>query len=133
MKDLYNNVQVKPSLTNALRSATATGSAVDRAYNGSMFNSAMVVVHTGTITDGTHTITVEESDDNSAWATATALQGTVPAVVAADDDKVFEIGYLGGKRYIRVKSTVSGSPATGGIYDALVVLGDPRIAPVVRP
>lgn len=133
MKDLFNNVQVRPSLTNALRSATATGSAVDRAYNGSMFNSAMVVVHTGTITDGTHTITVEESDDNSTWATATALQGTAPAVAAADDDKVFEIGYLGGKRYLRAKSTVSGSPSTGGVYDALVLLGDPRTAPVVRP
>lgn len=133
MKDLYDNVQVKPSLTNALRAATATGTAVDRAYNGSNFHSVMVIVHTGTITDGTHTITVEESDDNSAWATATALQGTAPAIVAADDDKIFEIGYLGGKRYVRVKSTVSGSPSTGGIYDALVLLGDPRNAPVVRP
>lgn len=133
MKDLFNNVQVKPSLTNAARTATATGTAIDRTSNGSNFHSAMVVVHTGTITDGTHTITVEESDDNTNWTTATALQGPAPAVAAADDDKIFEIGYLGDKRYIRVKTTVSGSPSTGGIYDGLVVLGDPRNAPVVRP
>lgn len=133
MKDLFNNIQVKPSLPNALRAATATGTAVDRAYNGSMFNSVLFVLHTGTMTDGTHTITIEESDDNTTWVTATALQGTAPAIVAVDDDKVFEVGYLGGKRYVRAKTTVTGSPATGGIYDALVVLGDPRNAPVVRP
>jgi hypothetical protein len=131
VKDLYHNVKAVASLPNAARTATATGTAVDRGG----YLSAMVVVHTGTMTDGTHTLTIEESDDNSTWSTVPAgsLQGTPPALGASDDDKVVEIGYLGGKRYIRVKSTVSGSPATGGIYDALVVLGDPRNAPVVRP
>ncbi|MDN3356076.1 hypothetical protein [Actinomadura sp. DC4] len=131
MKDLFNNVKCVPTITNAARTTTATGTGVDRAG----YMSAMVVVHTGTMTDGTHTLTIEESDDNSTWGTVAAgnLQGTPPALGSSDDDKIVEIGYLGGKRYIRAKSTVSGSPSTGGVYDALVLLGDPRTAPVVRP
>lgn len=133
MKDLYNNLQVRPTLAIALRgAATATGTTVDRSYNGSMFHSVLCVVHTGTMTDGSVAVTVEESDDNSAWATATAIQGTAPTIVAADDDKLYEIGYLGGKRYVRVKAVTTGG-STGGTFGATVILGDPRVAPVVRP
>lgn len=133
MKDLYNNVKVKATLAIAARTnGTATGTAVDRAVSNSMFASAMVVVHTGTMTDGSVAVTVEESDDNSAWATATALQGTAPTIAASDDDTLYEIGYLGGKRYIRVKAVSTGT-TTGGIIGATVILGDPRVGPVVRP
>lgn len=134
MQDLYNNVQALVSLTIAARTATATGTAVDLARNGSAFQSALVIVQTGTITDGTHTITVEHSDDNSSWAAVSGsdLQGTAPAIAAANDDTFYELGYLGGKRYIRVKSTVA-SATSGGTYGALVILGDPKSSPVVRP
>lgn len=134
MHDLYSNVQALVSLTIAARTATATGTAVDLARNGSAFQSALVIVQTGTITDGTHTVSVEHSDDNSSWSAAAAsdLQGTAPAIVAANDDTFYELGYLGGKRYIRVKSTVSGA-SSGGTYGALIVLGDPKSSPVVRP
>lgn len=133
MKDIYNNIQVRPTLAVATRTnATATGTTVDRNYNGSMFNSVMFLVHTGTMTDGSVAVTVEESDDNAAWATATALQGTAPTIASTDDDKVYEIGYLGGKRYVRLKAVTSGA-TTGGVFGATVVLADPRVAPVVRP
>jgi hypothetical protein len=129
----YNNLLVKQSLVPAARTASADGTAVDRAEDSSMFQDALVVVACGTITDGTHTIEVQDSPDNSDW-TAVAdefLQGTEPAIAAANDDATFEIGYLGDQRYLRVIVTAAGT-TTGGVYGAAVILSNPRRAPVVR-
>lgn len=134
MGDLYNNILVKESLPVATRTATANGTAVDRAEDDSLFQSAVVLVHTGTITDGTHTIEVQESDASGSGFTAVAdadLQGTEPVIGATDDNKLYELGYLGSKRYIRVIVTAAGT-TSGGTYGATVILGAPRVAPVVR-
>lgn len=132
---LYNVALAKPTIVPAgARTTTTTGTSVDRMTDEGGFRSAMVVISTGTITDGTHTVEVQDSPDNSAW-TAVAnefLQGTEPAIVAANDDTVFEIGYTGHQRYLRVVITVSGTPATGGVYGALVLLGWPRKMPPAR-
>ncbi|MET8826529.1 hypothetical protein ABZX40_28380 [Streptomyces sp. NPDC004610] len=127
----YENLLTRQSLTPAARTASADGSAVDRAAGGARFQDAVVVVTTGTITDGTHTIVVAESSDGTTFtAVADAdLQGPEPAIVAADDNKVFEIGYRGGARWLRVSVTVAGA-TTGGVYGAAVVLANPRRAAV---
>lgn len=133
MRDSYANVLPASSITPAARTATVTGSSVDRYASGAMYQDALVMIHTGTITDGTHTFTVEESDDNSAWATATSLVGTPPAVTnSGNNNKFFVIRYTGRKRYVRVKSTASGSPSTGGVFAATVLLSDPRVLPVTQ-
>lgn len=138
MRDIYSGVLVKASLKPVLRTATANGTAVDRAdgVNQSMFQDALVVINSGTVTDGTHTITIEDSDDNSSFATVAAgfLEGdTPPALITTNDETVYETRYTGGKRYLRVVTTVSGSPSTGGLYTAEVVLSNPRRAAVVHP
>ncbi|HXF71505.1 MAG TPA: hypothetical protein VNO79_02715 [Actinomycetota bacterium] len=126
MQDLYNEISVAQSLAPAARTASANGAGVD--LQG--FDAAVVVVETGAITDGTHTIQVEESADNSTFtAVADAdLQGTEPAIGAADDNKVYEIGYMGTKRWLRVSVTVSGA-TSGGVYAAHVVRGRARKLP----
>lgn len=124
--DLRNNLSVATSLSPAARTASANGTGVDlQGYEG-----ALVVVQTGAITDGTHAIEVQESDDNITYAPVADadLQGTEPAIGATDDDKVYEIGYLGKKRYIRVAVTVSGA-TSGGVYGATVVRSNARKAP----
>jgi hypothetical protein len=133
MADLFNNLLVKPTLAIAARTASANGTTVDRGEDGSGFGAAMVVVHTGTITDGTHTIEVQDSPDGTTW-TAVAdqyLQGAEPAIGAADDDKVYEIGYVGIQRYVRATVTVAGA-TSGGTYGASVILGHPAKGPVTR-
>lgn len=128
---LLDQMVVKRSLSPASRTATANGVAVDRSVNGGM-QSAVVVVTTGTIVDGSHAITLEESDNGSTgWAAVPAaqLQGSLPTVVAADDDKVFEVGVRSTKRYLRVVSTVTGA-TTGGTYGAAIALNSPRFSPV---
>ncbi|KIX78997.1 hypothetical protein SF23_03310 [Streptomyces sp. MBRL 10] len=138
MRDIYSNVLVKASLKPVLRTATANGASVDRidGANASMYQDALIVVNSGTVTDGTHTITIEDSDDNSTFATVAAgfLEGdTPPALITSNDETVYETRYTGGKRYLRVVTTVTGSPSTGGLYTAEVVLSRPRRAAVVHP
>lgn len=134
MRDAYSNVTVRATLAIATRTASANGTGVDRYLNGAGYQDALIIVHTGTITDGTHAIDVQESDDNTTFTSVAAseLQGTEPSIVAADDDKMFVVGYKGTKRYIRVAVTASGT-TSGGTYGASVLLANPRVAPVVHP
>lgn len=130
----YNNLLVKRSLAPAARTASADGTTVDRAEDDAMFQDALVVIDAGVVADGTHTFEVQESDDDASWSAVAAvdLQGAEPAVTSANDDTIYEIGYLGAKRYVRVAVAVTGGPVTGGVYSAAVVLSNPRRAPVVR-
>lgn len=127
--DIVNDISAVQSLTPAARTAAANGTGVDlTGYNG-----AAVIIAAGTITDGTlYTFEVQESDDNASFtAVADAdLIGTEPALAAADDNAVREVGYKGNKRYLRVAlAAVTGAPATGGVFSAVVVRGKPRRYP----
>lgn len=108
-----------------------TGGAVDLLW----WRSAVVQVLTGTITDGTYTVEVQHSDASGSGFTAvdtSELQGPEPAIVAANDNAVFEIGYLGSKRYLKVVVTATGT-TSGGVLGACVLVGSPRRAPITRP
>lgn len=133
-QSLYNNTRARESLPVAARTATANGSSVDRTGGPEGgFRSAMLVAHTGTITDGTHTIEFQESDDDSTFTAVPDedLEGTEPAIGVDDDNDVFEIGYLGHKRYLRARSAVTGA-TSGGTYGALILLGYAKHAPLDR-
>lgn len=134
-ESLYNSTLVRTSLLPSARTATANGTSVDRSTPElSNFRTAMLIVHAGTVTDGTHDITLEESDNNSDWtAVADAdLQGSAISVTSANDEAVYELGYLGHARYLRAVATVSGSPATGGVYGATIAMSEARRTPVPR-
>ncbi len=127
MLGVRKTATIAQSLTPAARTASANGTGVDLAG----YERALVVVESGTITDGTHTIEVQESADNSTFTAVadTDLEGTEPAIAAANDDTVWTIGYVGTKRYVRVAVTVAGA-TTGGVYGAQVVrLGPSRKQP----
>lgn len=138
MRDIYNGVLVKASLKPIARTdGTVNGAAVDRVdgANASMFQDALIVLNTGTVTDGTHTITIQDSDDNSTFATVAAgfLEGdTPPALITTNDETVYETRYTGTKRYLRVVAVTTGA-TTGGVYSAEVVLANPRRSAVVHP
>lgn len=120
IKDLFT---IFASLRPAARTATASGSTVDLANQ----LSNMVVFEVGTITDGTHTPTVEESDASGSGFTTVAaadLVGTLAALATNTDQKV---GYIGKKRYVRAVVTVAGA-TTGGVYGAHVIT-QPRKLP----
>jgi hypothetical protein len=127
-RDLTGRLSPALSLAPAARTTSANGTGVD--LQG--YESATVLFIAGTITDGTHTPKLQESDDNSTFSDVAAekLIGSFSAVTSSSGgNSVQEVGYLGGKRYIRVAVTVSGSPSTGGVYGAVIVCGNPRSMP----
>ncbi|RMI39882.1 hypothetical protein EBO15_28355 [Actinomadura harenae] len=104
---------------------------MDRMQGLQAYRSAMLVVHAGAITDGTHTFKIQVSDDGTTWADAptTDLQGPAISVAAVTGNTAYTQGYNGPARYLRAVATVTGSPATGGLYSAGFVLSGPRRSP----
>lgn len=135
-KDLLNRTAtsiVQNTLAHVTGGSPYNGSSVDM----SGYESVLFLVHTGVITDGTHTLTFEDSADNSAFATVAAadvigsLAGNAAdgvLVVTTDNNKLFEFGYRGKQRYVRVKAVVSGT-TTGGIYGITAVRSHARSNP----
>lgn len=121
--DTKQTQDVQNSLAPAARTASANGSGVDLAN----FASATVAFVVGAITDGTHTPSVEESDDNSNF-TAVAAADLIGSLAALSSNTNQRVGYRGSKRYIRAVSTVAGA-TTGGVYAAVVIRGDGRKQP----
>lgn len=128
LRDLKSNIGVAMSVLPLLRTATVSGTGVDLRE----FDSAMAELQVGTITDGTFTPKLQESDDDSTYTDVAAadLIGSFTARTSANDGTVERVGYGGDKRYIRVVYTVTGSPATGGTVGATIVQGHPHYAPV---
>ncbi len=130
-RSAYTNVTSRQTLIPAARTASANGTSVDRHTGGDMHRSAMFLVSTGTITDGTHTVSVQDSDDGVTFAPVDPelLQGSAPVIGVADDNKQFFVGYIGARRYLRAVTTVAGA-TTGGVYAIAVLLSEPRRGPV---
>jgi len=132
---LYTHSLVRVALTSAARTnGTVNGTTVDLGVFGNDFRSVLFVVHTGSITDGSHAISLQDSPDGSAWAAVDAahLQGTAPTITSANDDAVFEVGYIPGtKQYVRLVVVTTGA-TTGGIFSAVAVLGGASSSPVAR-
>ncbi|MGZ6361773.1 MAG: hypothetical protein ACXWP0_08820 [Ktedonobacterales bacterium] len=133
-RELYDSVLEAPSINPAAyTNAGATGGNVDLAG----YESALVVVTTGTITDGTHTLVLQEADDNGSGApgtfaavAASDMLGSIPGPLVTGgtfNNKAFAFAYIGLKRWLRVTSSATGS-TTGGIYSAAVVRGHTRHA-----
>lgn len=132
MKDLHNNIKVLSAIAPAAivaADATKTSAIIDTKD----FKSLEFAVQSGAITDGTFTGTVYESDaDDMTGETAVAaadLIGTAPVFIATEDNVVKKVGYIGTKRYVRIKMVQSGA-TTGGFISAQAIQGDPRVAPV---
>lgn len=118
---------VAPSLSLAPKARTTSenGTGVDlRDYDA-----ASVEFSCGVLTDGTHTPSVEESDDDSSY-TAVATADLLGTLAALSSGSVQQVGYRGVKRYIRAVMTISGGPGTGAVSAANVLLGAPKFKPV---
>ena len=74
MRDLKNNVDVVKSIDPATYNSNQTGTGVDLRGN----DSAMAVIQSGALTDGTHTPKLQESDDDSTYTDVAAadLEGS---------------------------------------------------------
>lgn len=126
-RDLLRNVFVTQTISPAARvNGTVNGTGVD--LRG--FDAAVVVVAFGTVTDGTHTPSLQHSADNSIYTNCAAsdVDGTFTAATSASSNTVQQVGYIGSQRYIRLVMTTAGA-TTGGLSQSAVVAGYPRQAP----
>jgi len=124
MKDIKNSFDAVNSIDPDDYIADVNGSGVDiREFDGSA-----VVFSVGTVTDGTHTPGIQESDDNSNWndVDANDQEGALVDLVSDTNQRV---GYKGNKRYLRAMLTVNAA-TVGAQAAALVIRGVPHHAPV---
>lgn len=127
MRDLANNLGGVPAITPAVQAATASGAPID--LRG--FESVAVFVNTGAIVGaGDFTAKLQESDTTTSGdftdVVAADLVGALPASLAADS--VVKVGYIGGKRYVRVVLTKNGGTSIAA--SAVAIKGHAHMAPV---
>lgn len=130
--DLHSSVQAVNALDVAAARTDGTddGNVIDTLG----FESLEYIIQTGTITDGTHTVLLEESDvvtfgGEETVVPAAETLGALPVIVAADDDTVFRVGSVGKKRFQRLSIVTTGA-TTGGVTSAVAILGHARTKPV---
>jgi hypothetical protein len=58
------------------------------------------------------------------------IPGPLTTVMGAFDNKIYKVGYIGDKQFVRCNLTVAGMPMGGAALSVIVVLGDPHSAPV---
>ncbi len=140
MRDLHNQVAVRHTLVPAVTTADATGEAVDRRGFESVEH-AVITGQSGDTLSGSVKIDLklEHSHDNSAWDTvttpdvigATVTDGIFATIEdAAEDEAVYRIGYIGGRRYSRVVADFTGTHSNGIPLAAIVLLGHAHARPV---
>ena len=138
MKDLANNISVAQSIAPAVVTSDTNGTGVDLQF----FESATVLVDTGaegvTLSASVKIdFILEDSDDDSTYAAVTSNNLVTDGAVDssgifltldanAETPQVASIGYVGGKRYVRVTADFTGSHSTGTPIAVSVIKGHPR-------
>lgn len=138
MKDLMNNIDVKRAISPV--SVADNTAQVSQIIDRRGFDSCTFVIATGSLADAdvTFAVLLEESDD-SGFSTSNAvadadLLGTeaLAGFQFDDDNECRKLGYVGGKRYLRLTTTPSGN-ASAAVLCAVAILGHPSLVPTANP
>ena len=142
MQDLSNNIELGNSIINAVKTAAENGSGID--LQG--FEEATAVVSVGAEGDTLSSsvyfeVSLEHSDDDSTYTDcvqADIVNGTIDAggiwlkldgTTGGDPDTTggqWQVGYVGGKRYVRLVLAKTGTHSTGTPISGLIVKSRPR-------
>lgn len=140
MKDLHNKIHVVPLIA-PVAARTDDTAIVSAIIDRRGYESAELVIITGTNTDADATFAVLLEDgnasnlsDNAAVADAQLL-GTeaLAGFTFSDDVECRKIGYTGDKRYLRLTITPSGNGAGNIFLAGVAILGHPFNAPTPNP
>ena len=145
MKDMYNNIEIAKVIDPVTASATVAAVEVD--LQG--YNSATVLAYFGTnagtlsATDKWTVVMTHADDDGTGVAGTYAnvgeddVLGVTPAsgvILTLDDDAedntAYKVGYVGGKRFIKIGLTKAGS-APNIPVSICVIKGDGEMKPAV--
>ncbi len=130
MNDLYHNL--KFTGLNALAAVTATITPVSVDRQG--FERLMFKIDADLWVDGTFTFGLEDSDDDAVFTAVTDVDfriGNDPVILGVtNDNTIYKVEYLGGKRYVQMTCVVTAGPVTGLVFGIEAVQGEARDAPV---
>lgn len=142
MQDLSNNISIGNSIINGVKTAAANGTGID--LQG--FEEATAVVSVGaegdTLSGSVYfEISLEHSDDDSTYTDcvqADIVNGTIASggiwlkldgTTGGDPDSTggqWQVGYVGGKRYVRLVLAKSGTHSNGTPISGMIVKSRPR-------
>jgi hypothetical protein len=129
-RDLHNSIKVSRGISPV---AITTGNATltSEIIDTQGFESLEFAALSGAITDGTFTGTVYHGDASnmSDEAATTDLVGSAPVFAATDDNVTKKVGYIGNKRYVRIKFVQTGA-TTGGFLTCVAIQSHAKNAPV---
>lgn len=135
-RDIHNRLHFVPLIA-PVAARTDNTAIVSAIIDTKGYEGVELVLVTGTNTDtnATFAVLVEDGDDASltdnAAVAAAQLLGTVAAAgfTFADDVECRKIGYVGGKRYVRMTVTPSGNDSGNIFISGMAVLGHPQSKP----
>ncbi|HEU4752058.1 MAG TPA: hypothetical protein VFU47_03040 [Armatimonadota bacterium] len=135
MRDLHNNIDVRRAISPV--SVADNTAQVSQIIDRQGYEALEFAIATGSLgdADATFTVLVEDGDQanlsDAAAVADTDLLGTEAEAgfTFADDDKTRRIGYVGGKRYVRLTITPVNN-AAAALISAVAILGCPAIRPV---
>lgn len=135
MISVYNSVLAQPALAQGAQAGNSAhvGLAVDTALFGNDFRSLQFVISAQTITDGTHTFSVQECTTSGGTYTAvdpSRVQGAV-VLTSANSNNLFAIGVHHTLRFVQLVDTITAS-TTGGLFSAVALGGASGKGPVAR-
>lgn len=137
MRDLANNIAVRPVIAPAANTDLGTTPLVGTVIDSLGFESLVYAISLGTLSDAdaTYTVLLEESDASGSGYTAVAdddMVGTEAEAgfTFADDGEARKLGYIGNKRYTRLTITPTGADSGNSPISAVAILGHPHEAPV---
>tara|TARA_R100001129_G_C5313011_1_gene245680 strand:+ start:863 stop:1297 length:435 start_codon:yes stop_codon:yes gene_type:complete len=136
-RDISNRTVAVATQVPAVVTSDANGTGID--LQG--FESAMVVVNTGAEGDTLSgsvkfDFILEDSDDDSTYTAVTSSTSVTEGSVDSsgifltldangETPQISQIGYIGGKRYIRCKIDATGTHSNGTPIGVVVVKGNP--------
>lgn len=138
-REMINTLSVSQVIVNAVKTSTATSSAISLAG----YDAASVIFDIGNSGDTLSgslywTLSLTECDTSGGSYTAVAAadivgwSGAATYVIDAptEDTLAVKVGYIGSKPYIKAVATATGSHSSGTPIGAIAVLGHPSHAPV---
>lgn len=129
-----NTLAVKALQSGTVQTGTTNGIAVDLGVFSNNFRDVDFHILSGTLTDGSYAVTVEESDSSGSGFAAvdsSRVLGSLPTFAATDDNVLNTVGVRPLKRYVRIVVTATGA-TTGGVLAAIAVLANGGNNPVAR-
>lgn len=139
MKDLYNNLEAVALLDPIAVSTTQTVTDID--LQG--FNSCILLIHCGldasmsashkivfVLSDSADGITYAAVEDDDMLGVSDITSGTILSIdnVNTEDNTLSKFGYVGGKRYLQLVGTVTGT--TDPPVSIVLIKGHPNVSPV---